>query len=551
MRILVVDDDALFHKLAAAVLRDQSYELLHAMDGQQALAQFQEHRPDLILTDYQMPRMNGVELCRRIKALDPDRFIPMVMLTGEGEARLLQESLEAGVVEFLTKPVHPDELQLRVKSLAELITLHKNLALAKSESDEEMLITKHILHRLVEPGLQEMPPHIHMETLQTRRINGDACTYRQGLPGIHFGFLCDATGHGLTAGISTIPAIQAFLSMVSRDIPLETIYREINARLRQMLPTGRFVCLLLVRLDLHNATLSVLNAGLPDAMLLRPQGPSRRFSSRNLPAGVLQDVGQAVVEELAVTGGERLLAFTDGIQEVLGHQEAQQILLQELAATPFLEHRKAIQERLRSGIQNREQQDDVSWALWEVPTPGHSHPMASPPAPGPETCPQGTPFVVQLAFDPRRHAIRDTLPDCLRLLGSHGVPQTSCQSLALALTEAATNAVDHGVLRLDSQLKQQGFEAYDLARREGLGSGPEGRVHLRFQLHGDSEGRISAIRVEVEDSGGGFDWRAWEQAQAVADSRVSGRGLLIIRSLTRDMSFNESGNCLRFTLPCG
>jgi anti-sigma regulatory factor (Ser/Thr protein kinase) len=62
---------------------------------------------------------------------------------------------------------------------------------------------------------------------------------------------------------------------------------------------------------------------------------------------------------------------------------------------------------------------------------------------------------------------------------------------------------------------------------------------------------VTALRVEVEDSGEGFDWRAWEQAQAVDESRASGRGLLIIRSLTRDMSFNERGNCLRFTLPCG
>jgi len=551
MRILVADDDALFHKLADAVLKRDGYELIHAKDGLQALELFRDQQPDLLLTDYQMPGLNGIELCRKVKSLAPDRFIPMVMLTGEGESRTLQESLEAGVVEFLTKPVNPDELRLRIRSLAELISLHKNLALAQSESDEEMLITKHILHRLVEPGLRAMPAHIHMETLQTRRINGDACTYRQGLPGIHFGLLCDATGHSLTAGISTIPAIQAFLSMVSRDIPLEIIYREINTRLRQMLPAGRFVCLMLVRLDLHNGTLSLLNAGLPDALLLTPRGTTRRFASRNLPAGVLDDLDQPVVEEVAISGGERLLAFTDGIQEMLGQEDAYGILAEGMSTLPFDAYRDAIQGRLRIGIGNREQHDDVSWALWEVPRRSEirsARPFSeSVPLPSALV----TRFAFDLTFDPRRHAIREVLPDCLRLLGGHGVPASAGQTLALTLTEALTNALDHGLLQLDSKLKQEGFEAYEAARRERLAGAGGGSITLRIQLQGDAGGQVRAIGVEVQDTGAGFDWKAWQQDSTLDEARASGRGLLIIRSVTADMSFNEVGNNLRFTLPCG
>ena len=550
MRVLVADDDALFHKLADAVLLRDGYQLLHARDGLEALGIFEDQRPDLVLTDYQMPGMNGIDLCRKIKQLEPDRFVPVVMLTGEGESRTLKESLEAGVVEFLTKPVNPDELRLRIRSLADLITLHTNLALAKTESDEEMLIAKHILHRLVEPGLLEMPGHVHMETIQTRRINGDACTYRQGIPGVHFGFICDATGHGLTAGISTIPAIQAFLSMVSRDIPLEIIYREINTRLRQMLPPGRFVCLLLTRLDLHNGTLSLLNAGLPDALLLTPTG-QRRFESRNLPAGVVDDVGDPVVEEAIVHGGERLLSITDGIQEVLGETEAYTILTGDQALRPFTEHRDAIQACLRSAVQNQEQHDDVSWSLWEVP---RDRMTRQEPAHGQSTLDPRTlttTLSFELSFDPRRRPIREVIPDCLRFLTSHGVPAAGSQGLAVVLTEAATNAIDHGILSLDSALKESGFEAYDAVRRERLSLVEAGTVSLRLRLLEDGDFKVRAVGVEVEDSGPGFDWRSWiDQQQGVVDL-ASGRGLLIIRSMALDFSFNEAGNCLRFSLPCG
>jgi CheY-like chemotaxis protein/anti-sigma regulatory factor (Ser/Thr protein kinase) len=540
MRILVADDDALFHKIAGALLRLDGHEVVHAKDGLEALAAFQAHRPNLVLTDYRMPGLNGIELCRRIKALDPARFIPVIMLTGDGESKILRESLEAGVVEVLNKPVNPDELRLRVRSLAELITLHSNLALAKGESDEEMLITKHILHRLVEPGLRALPDHIHMETLQTQRINGDACAYHPGLPGVHFGFLCDATGHGLTAGVSTIPAIHSFLRMATRDVPLEIIYRKINTRLRQILPTGRFVCLMLVRLDLHRATLSVLNAGLPDALLHGTGGIIRRFPSRNLPPGVLDQVGPPMVEQVAITGGERLLAFTDGIQEVPGDQEAYRILMDGLASLPFDQHRGTIQSRLKAGIQDHEQQDDVSWTLWEIPKPNSPRLASRLPKPGPVPPSLITTLAFELAFDPQRHPVREILPDCLRLLSGHGVSREAGQTLALALTEAMMNTVDHGLSRLEAA-----------ADAEPASDAPDrGTVTLRIRLGCDGERRVRAIGVEVEDSGDGFDWRSWE-ADLDSHEMAGGRGLLIVRSLSSEMSFNEAGNCLRFTLPCG
>lgn len=543
MRILVADDDALFHKVADALLRVDGHDVFHAKDGLDALTAFQEHQPDLVLTDYRMPRLDGIELCRRIKSLAPSRFIPMIMLTGDGESRILRDSLEAGVVEVLNKPVNPDELRLRVRSLAELVTLHSNLALAKGENDEEMLITKHILHRLVEPGLRALPDHIHMETLQTQRINGDACAYHPGLPGIHFGFLCDATGHGLTAGVSTIPAIHSFLRMATRDVPLEIIYRKINTRLRQILPTGRFVCLMLVRLDLHRGTLSVLNAGLPDALLHGAQLPGnggtiRRFPSHNLPPGVLDQVGPPVVQSVAIQGGERLLAFTDGIQEALGDQEAYRMLMDDLADLPFAQHREVIQARLSAGIRDHEQQDDVSWSLWEIPRPNAPRLPAHLPKPGPVPPSLVTSLALELAFDPARHAIREILPDCLRLLSGHGVAREAGQTLALALTEALMNTLDHGLPRLK--------EAPESPATRG-----EERVTLRIRLKGGADRRVRAIGVEVEDSGAGFDWRQWEAAAVEVGAASRGQGLLIVRSLASEMSFNEAGNCLRFTLPCG
>ncbi len=447
-----------------------------------------------------------------------------------------------------------DEVSVLAESFNAMIgrleAKERSLTRARTETDEELAITKHLLRRLVEPGLRALPPGFHMETLQTRRINGDACTYRQGLPGVHFGFLCDATGHGLAAGVSTLPAVQAFLSMANRNIPLDTVYRQINAGLREMLPTGRFVCLLLMRLDVHKGTLSVLNAGLPDALLLPRRGPSRRLASHNLPAGVVDRLDPPVVEQIAVSEGDRLFAFTDGLQDMLGDRLPS--ILASSEELPFPGCRKAIQEALAADGLDREQQDDASWALWEVPAPASARlssagrPAAHPAGDSAE--PLRTTFALDFTLNPREQTIREFLPDCLRLLGNQGLPSGPSQRLALALTEALANAVDHGLLRLDPRLKEGGIEAYEAARRAGLEALTEGTVSLRISLRAEPRAEIREIAVEVEDSGPGFDWRAWrDQAEPLA----AGRGLLTLRALSPDLRFNEAGNALRFTLPCG
>lgn len=435
--------------------------------------------------------------------------------------------------------------------MARLDSKAERLLRAKAEQDEELALAKHVIQRLVEPGLRALPAHLHMETLQTQRINGDVCAYQEGLPGIHFGLLCDATGHGLTAGISTLPAIQTFLSMVNRDIPLETIYAEINQKVMQMMPVERFVCLALLRMDAQAGTLSVLNAGLPDAILYLPDGGRRTFPSRTLPAGILTHGDAPIVESVAVAPGSRLLVFTDGALDLFPPEEVDRRLLQGLTQCPLEVHQQAIRENLALAICDQEQHDDVTWALWEMPAP--SCPLLESTGAGPqeESTSLDEHLVLELAFSPHRHAVREVLPEVIHFLLSRGLGQRETQVVNLTLTEALVNAVDHGVLGLESRLKEHGFEAYEAIRRLHLAGLQEGVVKLRIHMRTLPSGSLREILVEVEDSGPGFDWRAWERACDSPALAPSGRGLLLIRALSTALAFNEAGNQIRFTVPCG
>lgn len=445
-----------------------------------------------------------------------------------------------------------DETRMLAEAFNRLMTrLDQKAALihrAHAQAEEEMGLAKHVLKRLVEPGRGRLPRSFQMETLHTQRINGDACVYHRGPTGLHFGFLCDAAGHGLTAGISTLPAIQSFLDLAAHDVPLETMYQTINQRIHQLMPVNRFLCLMLIRLDLRSGALSVLNAGLPDAILCLPGAGRRRFPSRNLPAGIQVAMEPPESETVAAPPGSRLLAFTDGVLDLFPGTEAESRLLEGLERSPFGVHRAAVEETLALAIQDREQHDDVSWALWEIPDPADLPlPDLPPPPAGPAPADLDTPLDLALTFEPERLATRDLVPEVMRLLATLALPAALEPALALALGEALGNAVDHGLLRLDPALKRMGLEAYEALRRLHLAALQTGSVRLDIRLRTLPSGPLQEVVVEVEDSGPGFDWRAWELRQSRGEV-PPGRGLRTIRALSREMTFNESGNRIRFIL---
>ena len=126
--ILIVDDDAKNLKLLEALLRPLNHEVLKASDGEQALSIINKADVDLVLLDVMMPGMNGFEVCRRIRAHEKTRLIPVIMVTALDDLESRVSGIEAGCDDFITKPPNRAELSARVKSLLKLRKLSRRLA---------------------------------------------------------------------------------------------------------------------------------------------------------------------------------------------------------------------------------------------------------------------------------------------------------------------------------------------------------------------------------------------------------------------------------------
>src|SRR5581483_8829078 len=121
-RILVADN----HPDALLLLQDRlahDYEVLTATDGEQALALARQERPDLLLLDVVMPKPDGIEVCRTLKSDRSLPFVPIVLVTARTETSDIVAGLEAGADEYLTKPIDPDALVARVRSMLRIKTL--------------------------------------------------------------------------------------------------------------------------------------------------------------------------------------------------------------------------------------------------------------------------------------------------------------------------------------------------------------------------------------------------------------------------------------------
>lgn len=126
-RILVVDDELLTVTILADELTSFGYEVLRAYSGEEALRIAHESLPDVILLDVVMPGMNGFDVCRILKEFEATRHIPVVMLTALTDRDSKHKGLEAGVIEFLNKPVDMVELSIRLRNVIELKEYHDYL----------------------------------------------------------------------------------------------------------------------------------------------------------------------------------------------------------------------------------------------------------------------------------------------------------------------------------------------------------------------------------------------------------------------------------------
>lgn len=143
-KILVVDDEPSIVKLVSVKLEKEGYELYTAYDGEEALSKVRDVNPDLIVLDVMMPKLDGRQVCARIKGNPETKQIPIIMLTAVGQFEEQLKGMEAGADEYVTKPFSPEAL---AKTVAEVLKKDAGFEKHRTGQERKLKTIIGIMHR--------------------------------------------------------------------------------------------------------------------------------------------------------------------------------------------------------------------------------------------------------------------------------------------------------------------------------------------------------------------------------------------------------------------
>lgn len=320
-RILVVDDEGLGRELLVRTLGQYHFEVRGASSGAEAFQIIESGGVSLLISDFVMPEMDGVELCRLVRS-HPDPMIaatPIVMLTGFSGDDQEITCLKAGADDFVTKPINAAVLRARIETHLRLREMRgqleeQNRKLEASQAEiERDLEAARLTQQAILPQRDLRLPGWSMAThyQPVIQVGGDIYDWLGGNDGAIYFWISDATGHGASAALMTALAKSLFRNAVELSPNPVEIVREVNRAFRAVF-RGRFLLTAMcARLDPNTGELTIAGAGHPPALLIHPSAKVEMLESCWPPLGIAE-LDEQEPHHTTIGHGDRLVLWTDG-----------------------------------------------------------------------------------------------------------------------------------------------------------------------------------------------------------------------------------------------
>lgn len=321
-QILIIDDDPAIQMLLKRTLHSQGYEVTVATDGEQGLAQAKQLRPAMVICDWNMPRMTGLEVCRQVKTTPDLSTTIFILLTSRTSLEDRVEGLDAGADDFLSKPIEMAELNARVRAGLRLHELSYDLQLQKQLLEAELAEAAEYVSSILPDRMTEPPVTIDSCFIPSRQLGGDGFDY-YWLDAEHLAiYLLDASGHGLRAALPTLSVLNL---LRSRALPKINYYqpsdvlRGLNETFQMTQRNDKYFTIWYGVYNRTKRQLVYASAGHPPAVLISGTPNSfirvKRLKTMGLPVGMFPDADY-VDEVCEVAEASTLYIFSDGSYEI-------------------------------------------------------------------------------------------------------------------------------------------------------------------------------------------------------------------------------------------
>ena len=404
-RVLIVDDSRLQRRILSALLKREGYEVVEASSGAEGLLACEAAEPDLILSDWVMPEMDGLTFCRAFRKREArqDGYGYFILLTSKGEKEEIAKGFESGADDFLTKPVNAHELRARISAGERILKMQreltqKNRVISDTLSelqrvydslDHDLIEAKKLQQSLVRDRFKRFEQgSIAMSLHSSGHVGGDLVghfpitAHRVGL------FAIDVSGHGISSALMTA-RLAGYLGSASPEQnvalwkrpeggydahPPSRVVKALNTLLLSELETEHYFTMVLADVDLSTGRVVMTQAGHPRPIVQNSAGDLTSVGQGGLPVGLIETAEYSQFE-LTLARGDRLLILSDGVSEcynpegaMLGEERLDALLreLSDVGGEAFFE---ALLWKLGEFAGHSRFSDDISGILLEYTGP--------------------------------------------------------------------------------------------------------------------------------------------------------------------------------------
>ena len=342
-RVLVVDDSRLQRRILAASLTRWGYEVFEAESGEKGLEIARDILPDVILSDWMMPGMNGLDFCQAFRALPRETYGYFILVTSKTEKDAVARALDCGADDFITKPVDPPELRARMHAGDRILKMERELAnqnrviaktLQKLQSmydalDSDLQEAKKLQQSLIREKYRDFGPVRVSLTLQScGHVGGDLVGFypiNDHQIGI---FALDVSGHGVSSALMTAK-LASYLSTGNPDhnvaiqvnenneliaVSPDQVALELNRLVLTEMETEHYFTMLLAVINLQTGVIDFVQAGHPHPLIQRRGGSIEQIGAGGMPIGLIAEASYQL-SQARLFPGDRIWFCSDGITE--------------------------------------------------------------------------------------------------------------------------------------------------------------------------------------------------------------------------------------------
>ena len=347
MKILVAEDDRVSRRLLESRLRKWGYEVTAAADGAEAWKIFQEEQFSMVISDWMMPKIDGIELLQRIRSAKNRGYVYTIILTARSDKEDILKAMNSGADDFITKPFDKDELSARLKVGLRITSLEQNLA----QRNHELKKINNRMRRDLESAARIQRSFLPTKLPECEKVEFAwkyiPCNELAGdtlnvffLDDEHIGlYLLDVSGHGVPAALLSVTLSRDLNPDLDqsdllkepiseppgyRIISPEDVAERLNQRFPLDLNSGQYFTIQYGQLNIKSGIFKFFSAGHPPMIHIRNDGSSEVLLIRSTPIGFITDTHKVYQEHsLRLAAGDRLYLYSDGIIEALNPEQDQ------------------------------------------------------------------------------------------------------------------------------------------------------------------------------------------------------------------------------------